>query len=165
MPALGPAAWWFGELLTQENLHWPPWLSGKTFPPRLRNKIVAIVVGIACIALLVYGLIAVRFCANTKRFANTRGKSMPSFPERSALRCQSQVPAVFVLCPRAIRYVSTIEQLPADTKFFLVQARMKQKQRRQSIGRPAGPSWSYASLIIASTRRLFFLFHPRADPG
>src|SRR5207237_7102706 len=61
MPALGPAAWWFGELLTQENLHWPRWLSGRTFTSRLRNRIVVIVVGIACIALLGYGLIAVPF--------------------------------------------------------------------------------------------------------
>src|SRR5438094_2559252 len=61
MPALGPAAWWFGELLAHENLHWPRWLSAKTFTPNVRNKIVAIVVGIACIALLAYGLIAVPF--------------------------------------------------------------------------------------------------------
>src|SRR5205814_3099691 len=59
MPALGPAAWWLGELLAQENLRWPHWLSGKTFTPRLRNKIAVIIVGIGCIAVLAYGLIAV----------------------------------------------------------------------------------------------------------
>src|SRR5205814_5025357 len=44
MPALGPVAWWFGELLTHENLRWPQWLSGKPFTSRLRDRIVIVLV-------------------------------------------------------------------------------------------------------------------------
>ena len=35
MPALGPASWWFGELLGHDNLHWPQWLSGKKLSTNL----------------------------------------------------------------------------------------------------------------------------------
>ena len=45
MPALGPASWWLGDLLVHDNLRWPQWLSGKTLPPRLRNRIVVVFVG------------------------------------------------------------------------------------------------------------------------
>ena len=81
---------------------------------------------------------------------------MPSIP--------SDQPYLFYV-HAPIRYVSTIEQLPADTKFFLVQGENETEAETTKHWSPAGPSWSYASLIIASTRRLFFLFHPRADPG
>jgi 4-amino-4-deoxy-L-arabinose transferase-like glycosyltransferase len=140
MPALGPAAWWFGELLTQENLHWPPWLSGKTFPPRLRNKIVAIVVGIACIALLVYGLIAVPFLRKhekVRQHARQIDAIIPQSVPLYAVNPKYQPYLFYVHAP--IRYVSKIEQLPADTKFFLVQGENEteaETTKHWSPGRP-----------------------------
>jgi 4-amino-4-deoxy-L-arabinose transferase-like glycosyltransferase len=140
MPALGPAAWWFGELLTQENLHWPPWLSGKTFPSRLRNKIVAIVVGIACVALLAYGLIAVPFLRKhekVRQHARQIDAIIPPSVPLYAVNPKYQPYLFYVHAP--IRYVSTIEQLPADTKFFLVQGENEtaaEATKHWSPGRP-----------------------------
>jgi len=122
MPALGPAAWWFGELLTQENLHWPRWLSGRTFTSRLRNRIVVIVVGIACIALLAYGLIAVPFLRKhekVRQHARQIDAIIPPSVPLYAVNPKYQ-PYLFYV-HAAIRYVSRIEQLPSNTKFFLVQ--------------------------------------------
>ena len=166
MPALGPAAWWFGELLAHENLHWPRWLSGKPFPPRLRNKIAAIVVGIACVALLAYGLIAVpRLRKHEKVRQHARQIDAIIPPERSALRRQSQVPALFVLCPTRPFATSARSSNYRPIRNFSWCRREDETEAqttRALVARP-GPSWSCASSIIASARRLFFLSHPRAD--
>jgi len=138
MPALGPAAWWLGELLAQENLHWPRWLSGKTFPPRLRNKIVVIVVGIGCIALLVYGLIAVprlRKHEKVRQHARQIDAIVPLSVPLYAVNPKYQPYLFYVTAP--IRYVSTIEQLPADTKFFLVQGENEIEAERSKRWSPS----------------------------
>ena len=122
LPALGPAAWWFGELLAHENLHWPRWLSGRPFPPRLRNKIAVIVIGIGCIALLAYGLIAIprlRKHEKVRQHARQIDAIIPPSVPLYAVNPKYQPYLFYVQAP--IRYVSRIEQLPADTKFFLVQ--------------------------------------------
>src|SRR5207248_8780928 len=109
-------------LLTPENLHWAPRLSGKTFPSRLRNRVVAILVGIACIALLAYGLIAVphfRKHEKVRQHARQIDAIIPPTVPLYAVNPKYQPYLFYVHVP--IRYVSTIEQLPADTKFFLVQ--------------------------------------------
>jgi hypothetical protein len=140
MPALGPAAWWLGELLTQENLHWPPWLSGKTFPPRLRNKIVAIVVGIACVALLAYGLIAVPFLRKhekVRQHARQIDAIIPPSVPLYAVNPKYQPYLFYVHAP--IRYVSRIEQLPADTKFFLVQGENETEAETTKRWSPSRP--------------------------
>jgi hypothetical protein len=140
MPGLGPAAWWFGELLTQENLHWPRWLSGKAFPPRLRNKIVAIVIGIACVALLAYGLIAVPFLRKhekVRQHARQIDAIIPSSVPLYAVNPKYQPYLFYVHAP--IRYVSTIEQLPADTKIFLVQGENEREAQTTKRWSPSQP--------------------------
>lgn len=122
MPALGPAAWWLGELLSQENLRWPEWLSGKTFPPVLRNRIVAVLVMLGCLFGLVYGLIAVPFLRKhekVRQHARQIDAIVPTNVTLYAVNPKYQ-PYLFYV-HASIRYVSTIEQLPADTKFFMVQ--------------------------------------------
>jgi len=122
MPALGPAAWWFGELLAHENLHWPRWLSGKRFTPNVRNNVTALFVGLGCIGLLTYGLIGVPYLRKhekVRQHARQIDAIIPSSVLLYAVNPKYQPYLFYVHAP--IRYVSTIEQLPADTKFFLVQ--------------------------------------------
>jgi hypothetical protein len=122
MPALGPAAWWLGELLVHENLHWPQWLSGRKFSPSVRNKIVAILVILGCVFGLVYGLVAVPFLRKhekVRQHARQIDAIIPANVPVYAVNPKYQPYLFYVHAP--IRYVSTIEQLPPDTKFFLVQ--------------------------------------------
>jgi 4-amino-4-deoxy-L-arabinose transferase-like glycosyltransferase len=121
MPALGPAAWWLGELLGQENLHWPTWLSGKKFSPQLRNKIAVIFVAIACLGLLSYGLVAVPLLHKREKIrqhARQIDAIIPAGVPLYAVDPKYQPYLFYVHAP--IRYVNTIDQLPPDTKFFLV---------------------------------------------
>jgi len=139
MPALGPAAWWFGELLAHENLLWPRWLSGKTFTPNLRNKVTAVFVGLGCIALLTYGLIVVphlRKHEKVRQHARQIDAIVPPSVPLYAVNPKYQPYLFYVHAP--IRYVSTIEKLPPDTKFFLVQGESEteaQTTRRWSPSR------------------------------
>jgi 4-amino-4-deoxy-L-arabinose transferase-like glycosyltransferase len=122
MPALGPASWWLGELLAHDNLRWPQWLSGKKFAPRLRNRITVVLVVFACVSGLVYGLIAVPFLRKhekVRQHARQIDAIVPANIPLYAVNPKYQPYLFYVRAP--LRYVSTIEQLPADTKFFLVQ--------------------------------------------
>ena len=122
MPALGPASWWLGDLLVHDNLRWPPWLSGKTLAPRLLNRIVVVFVVLGCIWGLAYGLIATPFLRKrekVRQHARQIDAIIPTNIPLYAVNPKYQPYLFYVRAP--IRYVSTIEQLPIDTKFFLVQ--------------------------------------------
>ena len=140
MPALGPAAWWLGELLAQEHLHWPRWLSGKSFPSSLRNRVVAIVVGLAAIALLAYGLIAVPFLRKhekVRQHARQIDAVVPPNVPLYAVNPKYQPYLFYVHAP--IRYVSAIEQLPADAKFFLIQGENEREAQTTKRWLPSRP--------------------------
>jgi len=122
MPALGPASWWLGELLVHDNLRWPQWLSGKTLAPRLRNRIAVVFVVLGCIWGLAYGLIATPFLRKhekVRQHARQIDAIVPTNIPLYAVNPKYQPYLFYVRAP--LRYVSTIEQLPSDTKFFLVQ--------------------------------------------
>ncbi len=138
MPALGPAAWWLGELLAHENLHWPRWLSGKRFAPRLRNRVVVILVALGCIWGLGYGLIAVPFLRKhekVRQHARQIDAIIPANVPVYAVNPKYQPYLFYVHAP--IRYVSTMEQLPADTKFFLVQGDDEEEAQQIKRWRPS----------------------------
>ena len=122
MPALGPASWWLGELLVHDNLRWPQWLSGKRLAPPLRNRIAVVFVVLGCIWGLAYGLIATPFLRKhekVRQHARQIDAIVPTNIPLYAVNPKYQPYLFYVRAP--LRYVSTIEQLPSDTKFFLVQ--------------------------------------------
>ena len=126
MPALGPAAWWFGELLARDNLHWPNWLGGKPFDARLRNRLAAAAIAIIGLSVLTYSIAVVpRLHAHEKVRTHARqiDAIIPPNVPLYAVDPQYQPYLLYVRAP--IRYVSTIDELPADTKFFLVQGRQE----------------------------------------
>jgi 4-amino-4-deoxy-L-arabinose transferase-like glycosyltransferase len=128
MPALGPAAWWLGELLTHENLRWPQWLSGKTFSPPLRNKIVVVFAVLACIWGLAYGLIATPFLRKHERVRQHARQIDAIVPANIPLYAVNPKYQPYLFYGHAsLRYDSTIEQLTMDTKFFLVQGREEEE--------------------------------------
>jgi 4-amino-4-deoxy-L-arabinose transferase-like glycosyltransferase len=140
MPVLGPAAWWLGELLAQENLHWPQWLSGRKLSATFRNRIVAILVILGCLFGLAYGLIAVPFLRKhekVRQHARQIDAIIPANVPVYAVNPKYQPYLFYVHAP--IRYVSTIEQLPADTKFFLVQGNEEEEAQRTKRWSPNRP--------------------------
>jgi hypothetical protein len=122
MPSLGPAAWWFGELLSQENLHRPRWLGGKNFSAHLRNRIFVIVTAVVCLGMLAYAtLIVPRLYHREKIKSHARqiNAVVPASVPLYAVDPDYQPYLFYVSAP--VRYASSIDELPPDTKFFLVQ--------------------------------------------
>jgi hypothetical protein len=122
MPSLGPAAWWFGELLSQENLYWPRWLGGKNFSAHLRNRIFLIVTTLVCVGMLAYAtLIVPRLYHREKIKTHARqiNAIVPANVPLYAVDPDYQPYLFYVNAP--VRYVGSIDELPPDTKFFLVQ--------------------------------------------
>jgi 4-amino-4-deoxy-L-arabinose transferase-like glycosyltransferase len=122
MPALGPAAWWSGELLSQENLHWPRWLGGKDFSAQLRNQIFVIVTAIIAIGMFGYATLVVPRLhrgEKIKTHARQINAIVPPNVPLYAVDPQYQPYLFYVNAP--VRYAGSIDELPPDTKFFLVQ--------------------------------------------
>ncbi|PYK80716.1 MAG: hypothetical protein DME38_02405 [Verrucomicrobia bacterium] len=90
--------------------------------PRLRNRILLVFVVLGCIWGLAYGLIATPFLRKhekVRQHARQIDAIVPTNIPLYAVNPKYQPYLFYVRAP--IRYVSTIEQLPTDTKFFLVQ--------------------------------------------
>ena len=124
MPALGPVAWWFGELLSHDNLRWPSWLGGKSFSAKSRNWLVLVLVALTCFALLVYAFLIVPHLQSrekVRKHARQIDAVVPANTPLYAVDPQYQPYLFYVHAP--IRYARTIDELPPDTRFFLVQAR------------------------------------------
>jgi len=137
MPALGPAAWWFGELLSRDNLRWPRWLGGKTFSTKSRNWIVLAVVALTCLALVGYAFLAVprlQSREKVRKHARQIDAVVPANTLLYAVDPQYQPYLFYVRAP--IRYVRTINELPPDTRFFLVQARSEREAHTTSHWSP-----------------------------
>jgi 4-amino-4-deoxy-L-arabinose transferase-like glycosyltransferase len=122
MASLGPAAWWFGELLSQENLQWPGWLGRKNFSARLRNRTFLIITAIVCLGMLAYATLIVPHLYHREKIkthARQINAIVPANVPLYAVDPDYQPYLFYVNAP--VRYVSSINELPSDTKFFLVQ--------------------------------------------
>ncbi len=124
MPALGPAAWWFGELLARENLRWPHWLTGKNFTAIWRDRIATGLVAAVALAFLGYGFFATPFLRKhekVRQLARAIDAIVPANVPLYAVNPQYQPYLFYVHAP--VRYLHDVEELPADASFFLVQAK------------------------------------------
>jgi 4-amino-4-deoxy-L-arabinose transferase-like glycosyltransferase len=122
MPAVGPAAWWFGELLAQENLHWPAWLGGKNLTAQWRNRIVFVATAAIALGMIAYAALLVpRLHRGEKIKIHARqiNAVVPRDVPLYAVNPQYQPYLFYVNAP--VRYAGSIDELPPDTKFFLVQ--------------------------------------------
>ncbi len=138
MPALGPAAWWFGELLGQEKLHWPRWLGRKNFSAHLRNQVFLIVTATIAIGMIGYAtLIVPRLHRGEKVKTHARqiNAIVPSDVPLYAVDPQYQPYLFYVNAP--VRYTGSIDELPRDTKFFLVQPENEREAETTAHWAPA----------------------------
>lgn len=140
MPSLGPAAWWFGELLAHDNLRWPAWLGAGRFSPVLRNRTMWVIVPLICLAMLLYGFLAVprlQQREKIRKHARQIDAVVPANVPLYAVDPQYQPYLFYVRAP--VRYASTIDQLPADTEFFLTQPATEEEALATQHWKPRRP--------------------------
>ena len=122
LPVLGPAAWWLGEHLSCSPLCLPFRLGGTTFSERLRNQTIAALVGLTCLVMLTYAIIIMPQLRKREKIRNHARQIdliVPATVPLYAVDPQYQPYLFYVHAP--VRYASVIDELPADTRFFLIQ--------------------------------------------
>jgi 4-amino-4-deoxy-L-arabinose transferase-like glycosyltransferase len=137
MPVLGPAAWWLGELLSQEKLRWPVWLGGKNFSAHLRNRIFLIVTAAIAIGMLAYATLVVPKLYHGEKIKTIAREinfivgNIPLY----AVDPQYQPYLFYINAP--VYYAGSIDELPADTKFLLVQPKDEHEAETTTHWAPA----------------------------
>ncbi|MEP7071840.1 MAG: glycosyltransferase family 39 protein [Verrucomicrobiota bacterium] len=124
LPVLGPAAWWFSELLRHTPWRFPTWLGARTFDERWRRRAVATILVLTCLFMLVYAVVMGRHSQareKIRKHARQIDLIVPANVPLYAVDPQYQPYLFYVHAP--VHYVSSIDELPPETKFFLVQER------------------------------------------
>lgn len=141
MPLVAPAAWLIGETLSAEEVYWPQWLGGKAFPFQYRQRAVAAIVTITCIGVWIYALAIVPYLQRREKvrpIAAQIDSLVPSSQPIYAVNPDFQ-PYLFYL-RRKIVYRDSINDLPAEARYFLVQASKEPAAKSATQWLPAHPT-------------------------
>jgi len=122
MPLLAPAAWLLAETLTAETLTWPHWLGGKQFPPKDRQWAVMLISILTCVCLCAYALAIVPQVQKRQKLRVIAAQIDAMIPVSQRLYAVDPDYQPFLFYIHApLAYVSNVEELPDDTRYFLVQ--------------------------------------------
>jgi len=122
MPLIGPFAWLFGATLSAESASWPQWLGGKSFPLKDRQRVVAAIAVATCACLCIYAVAIVPRLQGRQKVKPIAAQIEAVVPESERLYAVAPdyQPFLFYV-HRAIVYESRVEDLPVETRYFLVQ--------------------------------------------
>jgi 4-amino-4-deoxy-L-arabinose transferase-like glycosyltransferase len=122
MPLIAPFAWLLASIVTAETAAWPGWLCGKTFSPKARQRAIAFLTVATCAAVCLYALAIVPRLQARQKVKPIAARIEAVVPESERLYAvdPDYQPFLFYV-RRPIVYVSRVNDLPADTSYFLVQ--------------------------------------------
>lgn len=122
MPLIAPFAWLLGSTLSAESAVWPRWLGGKSFSLKARQRTIAAIAAATCAALCLYAIAIVPRLQARQKSKPIAAQIEAAIPESERLYAvdPDYQPFLFYV-RRPIVYVSNVEELPFDTRYFLVQ--------------------------------------------
>jgi 4-amino-4-deoxy-L-arabinose transferase-like glycosyltransferase len=122
MPLIAPFAWLIASVLTGKEVTWPRWLGGKSFSAPSRQRIVAGIVVVTCFCLCIYALTIVPRLQSRQKIKTIATQIEGAVPNSERLFAvdPDYQPFLFYV-RRNIVYVSHVEDLPVDARYFLVQ--------------------------------------------
>ena len=124
MPLVAPMCWLMASLLCAERFDLPGWLRfnrPQFVRPKLRLPLLIALV--AVIAMCAYATVLVPRLQHRQKIRNIAEKINALIPQAAPLYAvdPDYQPFLFYV-KRPLRYVDTVEQLPADTRYFLVRS-------------------------------------------
>jgi 4-amino-4-deoxy-L-arabinose transferase-like glycosyltransferase len=140
MPLLVPAVWLLAGILSAENLEWPRWLGGRVFLVRDRQRTVtAIAIATwACVCLYAFAVVPfLQKQQKVKAIAAQIDALVPASQPLYAVNPDFQ-PFLFYVGRRLI-YVSEVDDLPSDVRYFLIQASKEREAKTALQLRPTHP--------------------------
>ncbi|MEP7016309.1 MAG: glycosyltransferase family 39 protein, partial [Verrucomicrobiota bacterium] len=150
MPLIAPFAWLIASILTTETVTWPRWLGGKPFSSEGRHRVTIAIPLITCVCIVIYAVAIVpRLQARqkVKTIAAQLDAAVPDSERIFAVDPDYQ-PFLFYV-HRPLVYVSRVEDLPADARYFLVQP---ESETAAEAARQWGPAFPRRILSIKDYR-------------
>jgi 4-amino-4-deoxy-L-arabinose transferase-like glycosyltransferase len=140
MPALVPAIWLLAMTLTQENLHWPNWLGGKSFSTLARRRTIVVIVFVACIAMWVYAIAVVPKLHQRQRIKRLAAQIESSIPQGATVYAldPNYQPIFFYMRSKLI-YATDIDEIPTDATYLLVRPEREQETLESNHWAPRQP--------------------------
>ncbi len=140
MPAIAPAAWLLAISLAADNVWWPRLLGGQAFSLKNRQRIVAAIAVLVCLAMAVYTAVIiprVHHRQNVKELAAQIDAIVPPSEPLYALDANYQ-PIFFYLRSKLI-YASELTDLPANATYLLIRPRREHEVTETNRWAPRRP--------------------------
>ena len=140
MPAIVPTIWLLAMTLTQENLHWPRWLGGKSFSFQTRRRTIVGIVVLACISMWTYAVAIVPKLherQRIKRLAVQVDSNIP--PGDTVYALDPNYQPIFFYLRSKLTYAGEIDEVPADAQYLLVRPEREQEVRESNRWAPRQP--------------------------
>src|SRR5437588_5011242 len=140
MPALIPAIWLLAMTLTQENLRWPQWLTGKTFSWKARERWIIAIVILACVSMWTYALAVVPRMHQRQRIKRLAAQIESNIPRGETLYAlDPNYQPIFFYMRSNLAYADEINELPADVHYLLVRPEREQEVFESNRWAPRQP--------------------------
>ncbi len=140
MPALVPAIWLLAMTLSAENISWPRWLGGKSFSWKARERSVAAIVFLACLAMWVYAIAIVPKLDRRQRIKRLAAQVDAAVPDSEIIYAldPNYQPIFFYLRSKLV-YASEIADVPADARYVLVRPEREEEVMQSNRWTPRQP--------------------------
>jgi len=140
MPAMIPAIWLLAMTLTQENLRWPRWLSGKSFSFSARQKTIATIVLLACVAMWIYAIAAVPRMDRRQRIKRLAAQVEMNIPSNETVYAlDPNYQPIFFYMRSKLAYASDIDEIPLTATYLLVRPEREQEVLESNRWAPRVP--------------------------
>jgi 4-amino-4-deoxy-L-arabinose transferase-like glycosyltransferase len=141
MPAIVPTIWLLAMTLTQENLRWPSWLSGKTFSSKARERWVVGIVVVACLAMWTYAIAVVPRQHQRQRIKRLAAQVESNIPQgETVYALDPNYQPIFFYMGSKLVYAGEIDEVPLDARYLLVRPEREQEVLESNRWAPRQPS-------------------------
>jgi 4-amino-4-deoxy-L-arabinose transferase-like glycosyltransferase len=140
MPAIIPAIWLLAMTLTQENLRWPRWLGGKSFSFKAREKTIAGIVVLACVAMWTYAIAVVPKMDRRQRIKRLAAQVESNIPSNETVYAlDPNYQPIFFYMRSKLVYAGDIDEIPASATYLLVRPEREQEVLESNRWAPRVP--------------------------
>jgi hypothetical protein len=140
MPAIVPTIWLLAMTLTQENLRWPSWLSGKTFSWKARERWIIGIVIVACLTMWTYAIAIVPRLHQRQRIKRLAAQVESNIPQgETVYALDPNYQPIFFYMRSKLAYADEIDELPADVHYLLVRPEREQEVLESNHWAPRQP--------------------------
>lgn len=140
MPAIVPAIWLLAMVFCEQSLHWPQWLSGKSFPFGARTKTVITIVILACVSMWTYAVAVVPKLDRRQRIKRLAAQVESNIPGgETVYALDPNYQPIFFYMRSKLKYAGDIDEVPTEATYLLVRPEREQEVLESNHWAPRKP--------------------------